>query len=129
MITAFPLVAILSFPYLWPLFILVCFFRQKKMLPLVVSALLVTWSAPVLFALTVRHDATFTPDHILRVTNENIDIACDQHLSVVVNGSTPGPALRLAPGTASWIRVYNDVDDQNLTMVGPPSSNIPGCRY
>ncbi|OIW24688.1 L-ascorbate oxidase [Coniochaeta ligniaria NRRL 30616] len=86
------------------------------MLPLVVPALLATWSAPVVFALTVRHDATFTPDHILRVTNDNIDIACDQHLSVVVNGSTPGPVLRLAPGTASWIRVYNDVDDQNVTM-------------
>jgi L-ascorbate oxidase len=91
------------------------------MLPLVVHALLATWSAPRAFALTVRHDATFTPDHILRVTNENIDIACDSHLSVIVNGTTPGPALRLAPGTASWIRVYNDVEDQNLTMVCPPS--------
>lgn len=91
------------------------------MLPLVVSALLATWSAQAAWALTVRHDSTFTPDHILRVTNENIDIACDQHLSVIVNGTTPGPVLRLAPGTASWIRVYNDVDDQNLTMVCPPS--------
>jgi hypothetical protein len=89
------------------------------MLFLAVSALLACWSVPGAFALTVRHDHTFTPDHILRVTNENVDIACDQHLSVVVNGSTPGPALRLAPGAASWIRVYNDVEDQNLTMVGP----------
>lgn len=99
------------------------------MLPFVGPVLLATWSAPVVSALVVRHDATFTPDHILRVTNENIDIACDQHLSVVVNGSTPGPALRLAPGTASWIRVYNDVEDQNLTMVCLPSSIIPGHRY
>jgi L-ascorbate oxidase len=91
------------------------------MLSFVVSASLASWLAPVAFALTVRHDTTFTPDHILRVTNENIDIACDQHLSVVVNGSTPGPIIRLAPGTASWIRVYNDVEDQNLTMVSPPS--------
>lgn len=87
------------------------------MLSLVVSALLASWSAPVAFALQVRHDSTFTPDHILRVTNEVIDIACDSHLSVVVNGSTPGPLIRLAPGTASWIRVYNDIEDQNLTMV------------
>ena len=92
------------------------------MLPLVVPVCLATWSAAVTLALTVRHDATFTPDHVLRVTNENIDIACDQHLSVVVNGTTPGPVLRLAPGTASWIRVYNDVEDQNLTMVGQPLS-------
>lgn len=96
------------------------------MLPLVVPALLATWSAPLVFALTVRHDSTFTPDHVLRVTNQNIDIACDQHLSVIVNGSTPGPVLRLAPGTASWIRVYNDVEDQNLTMVCLPSSTYRG---
>ncbi|KAB5542819.1 Cupredoxin [Coniochaeta sp. 2T2.1] len=87
------------------------------MLPLVVSALLATWSAPQFaLALLARHDSSFTPDHILRVTNDNIDIACDQHLSVVINGTTPGPVLHLAPGASSWIRVYNDVDDQNLTM-------------
>jgi len=93
------------------------------MLSLLVSALLATWSAHTAFALVVRHDDTFSPDHILRVTNENIDIACDQHLSVVVNGSTPGPVIRLAPGTSSWIRVYNDVEDQNLTMVCLSSSS------
>ena len=97
--------------------------RQNVMFPLVVSALLATWSAPQLaLALLARHDSSFTPDHILRVTNDNIDIACDQHLSVVINGTTPGPVLRLAPGTSSWIRVYNDVDDQNLTMVCRPST-------
>lgn len=88
------------------------------MLPYLFSALLATsWSASVTLALSVRHDSTFTPDHIIRVTNEVIDVACDSHLSVVVNGTTPGPLIRLAAGTASWIRVYNDVEDQNLTMV------------
>lgn len=93
--------------------------RADKMLPVVASALLATWTAQLAFALVIRHDDTFIPDHILRVTNDNIDIACDQHRSVVVNGTTPGPILRLAPGTSSWIRVYNDVEDQNLTMVCP----------
>lgn len=95
------------------------------MLSSVVSALLAIWPVPIALALTVRHDGDFTPDHILRVTNENIDIACDQHLSVIVNGTTPGPVIRLAPGTASWIRVYNDVEDQNLTMVGLAATYLP----
>lgn len=95
------------------------------MLSLVVYAWLTTWLALLASALIVRHDETFSPDHILRITNDNIDIACDQHLSVIVNGSTPGPAIRLAPGTASWIRVYNDIEDQNLTMVSP---SPPACE-
>jgi len=35
----------------------------------------------------------------------------------VINGTTPGPELRLRVGKTYWIRVYNDMATQNLTMV------------
>ncbi|KAH8885403.1 hypothetical protein GQ53DRAFT_828813 [Thozetella sp. PMI_491] len=62
------------------------------------------------------HNGTFTPDHVLRVTSATIPVACESRLSVVVNGTSPGPAIRLTPGVATWIRVYNDMTDKNLTM-------------
>ncbi|OQO14183.1 hypothetical protein B0A48_01059 [Cryoendolithus antarcticus] len=37
-------------------------------------------------------------------------------MSVVVNGTTPEPAIRIPAGKTSWIRVYNDMPDQNTTM-------------
>ena len=33
-------------------------------------------------------------------------------------GTSPGPELRFQEGQTKWVRVYNDMDDQNLTMVG-----------
>lgn len=65
----------------------------------------------------VTHDETFIPDHVLRVTKQNISVACESRYSVVINGTSPGPTLRLTPGTSAWIRVYNDMADSNLTMV------------
>jgi FtsP/CotA-like multicopper oxidase with cupredoxin domain len=66
----------------------------------------------------VVHDSDFVPDHVLVVTYENTSIACQSRLSTLVNGSTPGPTLRLQPGKTSWVRVYNNMADYNLTMVG-----------
>jgi FtsP/CotA-like multicopper oxidase with cupredoxin domain len=54
----------------------------------------------------VVHGSDFVPDHVLVVTYETL-----------VNGSTPGPTLRLQPGKTSWIRVYNNMPNDNLTMV------------
>jgi L-ascorbate oxidase len=62
------------------------------------------------------HDDTFVPDFVLRVTYETVDIACQSRLSVLVNGTSPGPAITLPPGKTSWIRVYNDMEDLNTTM-------------
>jgi L-ascorbate oxidase len=62
------------------------------------------------------HDASFVPDEILRITEENVTIACESRLSVLVNGTSPGPALRLKPGKTTWIRVYNDMEHWNTTM-------------
>ncbi|KAL4994100.1 Cupredoxin [Aspergillus recurvatus] len=64
----------------------------------------------------LRHDHPFQPDHILRVTADIYSEACSQRYSVLVNGSSPGPELRLREGEASWIRVYNDMTDANTTM-------------
>ncbi|KAF2768871.1 L-ascorbate oxidase [Teratosphaeria nubilosa] len=64
----------------------------------------------------VCHDDTFTPDFVLVVTYENVSIGCQSRPSVVINGSTPGPAVRLPAGVSSWIRVYNEMDEYNFTM-------------
>lgn len=63
------------------------------------------------------HDETFQPDHILRVSAKNISVACETRYSAVINGTSPGPELRLPAGQVTWIRVYNDMLDANLTMV------------
>ncbi|KAJ4149869.1 hypothetical protein LMH87_010647 [Akanthomyces muscarius] len=71
---------------------------------------------PPVYGRLVRHDASFQPDHILRVAAENYSQACSERYSVLVNGSLPGPELRLQEGEVSWIRVYNDMEDSNVTM-------------
>ncbi|KAJ4992343.1 L-ascorbate oxidase [Stagonosporopsis vannaccii] len=62
------------------------------------------------------HDSTFTPDFYLRVTYENYTVACQHRMSVLVNGTSPGPTLRLPPGKTSWVRVCNDMEKYNTTM-------------
>lgn len=62
------------------------------------------------------HDASFVPDEVLRITEEVIDIGCESRLTVLVNGTSPGPTLRLKAGKTTWIRVYNDMDHWNTTM-------------
>lgn len=63
------------------------------------------------------HDSSFVPDYTLHLTYENISLGCQHRPSVVINGSTPGPELRLKPGKTTWIRVYNDMTDYNTTVV------------
>ncbi|KAL9115517.1 MAG: hypothetical protein Q9227_000838 [Pyrenula ochraceoflavens] len=64
----------------------------------------------------VQHDASFVPDYVLRATAQNIPINCETRYSVIVNGTSPGPAITLQEGVTYWIRVFNDMTDQNLTM-------------
>ena len=63
------------------------------------------------------HDKTFVPDVILRGTAADVSQACINRLSVLLNGTSPGPEVRLRAGVTTWIRVYNDMDDHNLTVV------------
>lgn len=83
--------------------------------------LLLFWLQCLLVAATPgfeKHDKTFVPDEILRVSSRNISVACETRQSAVVNGTAPGPELRILPGQTTWIRVYNDMTNDNLTMVG-----------
>ena len=64
------------------------------------------------------HDSSFVPDAILRVTEQEVTQSCITKSGVVlINGTSPGPEIRLVEGQVFWIRVFNDMDTQNLTMV------------
>ncbi|KAI9838737.1 MAG: hypothetical protein M1838_004537 [Thelocarpon superellum] len=63
------------------------------------------------------HNGSFTPDAILRVTVETMVQSCLTKHNVVVNGTSPGPELRIPEGQTTWVRVFNDMPDQNLTMM------------
>ncbi|XP_055354088.1 uncharacterized protein LOC129599791 [Paramacrobiotus metropolitanus] len=62
------------------------------------------------------HDSSFVPDKILRVTAKNVSLDCTTRYSVIINGSIPGPELRFVEGQHVWIRVYNDMEDTNVTI-------------
>lgn len=64
-----------------------------------------------------NHDDSFTPDAVLTVTRQNISIAGINKYATMVNGSIPGPALRIPENVVFWVRVYNEIEDDNLTMV------------
>lgn len=69
-------------------------------------------------ATTQVHDASFVPDAVLRITAVNLAQSClPPKWTVLVNGTAPGPELRLQERKTYWIRVYNDMTDNNLTMV------------
>lgn len=75
---------------------------------------------PFLLALAqaalVVHDSSFVPDIVLEASYKNINIDCQTRRSVVINGTSPGPLVRLKEGKTSWIRVYNNLKDDNLTI-------------
>ncbi|KAI1339851.1 multicopper oxidase [Xylariaceae sp. FL0016] len=62
------------------------------------------------------HDASWQPEYVLFATDEDIIINCQQRHSVVFNGTSPGPPLYLREGQTTWIRVYNHMDNLNLTV-------------
>lgn len=64
----------------------------------------------------VKHDESFTPDIVLRISLDTIQLDCQARSSVLVNGTYPGPPIYLEPDVTTWIRVYNDADD-NSTIV------------
>lgn len=64
-----------------------------------------------------NHDDSFIPDAVLNVTRQNITIGGITKFATLVNGSIPGPALQIPENVVFWIRVYNNIEDDNLTMV------------
>ena len=80
--------------------------------------LLTCFSALLVSAANLQtHDASFQPDVVLRISKINAQIACTERESVVVNGTTPGPLVTLTAGKTTWIRVYNDMPNDNATTV------------
>lgn len=85
--------------------------------PPVVLLMLVAISIVTASRTCVTHDSSFTPDAALVVSWKNISQSCyPVKETVVVNGTTPGPELRIMEGKTYWIRVYNNMANQNLTM-------------
>jgi hypothetical protein len=69
------------------------------------------------------HDETWEPEYVLVATAQNITTNCESRYSVVFNGTSPGPAIYMREGKTTWVRVYNQIEDQNVTVVcwEPPS--------
>jgi len=63
------------------------------------------------------HNAGFKPDFYLSITYQNHSVACEHRMSALINGTSPGPALRLPAGKTSWVRVCNNMDEFNTTIV------------
>ena len=85
-------------------------------LALIASALL-----PLPFAAGIkppmRHDASWEPEYVLVATAENITINCQSRYSTVFNGTSPGPTIHLQEGKTTWVRVWNRIENDNVTVV------------
>ncbi|KAJ6443434.1 RTA1 domain protein [Purpureocillium lavendulum] len=68
------------------------------------------WLLRVIYSIDCRLDA------VLRVTRQDISVGGFVRSTALVNGTTPGPALRIPENEIVWIRVYNDMKEDNLTM-------------
>ncbi|KAH8654950.1 Cupredoxin [Tricladium varicosporioides] len=87
----------------------------QKFVPIVSAS--ITGLIQVAYANTVVHDKNFSPDAILHVTSGEKKQSCVPTKEILlINGVSPGPKLRFTEGDTVWIRVYNDIHDQNLTM-------------
>jgi len=64
------------------------------------------------------HNETFIPDAVIRVSSAETKQSCVNEKEVIlINGTSPGPEIRLEEGKTFWIRVHNDLEHENLTMV------------
>ena len=65
----------------------------------------------------LEHDKSFIPDATIRISEQNLTQSCLPPKPVIVlNGTSPGPELRLLEGGTYWIRVYNDIAHSNATI-------------
>ncbi|KAI9733903.1 MAG: hypothetical protein M1834_002558 [Cirrosporium novae-zelandiae] len=114
-----------------------CWGPALKVIPSKMTTFILTTCCLITFVLadSYRHDSSFNPDYILRLTAANYAQSCANRYSVLINGTSPGPELRLAPGQTTWIRIYNDMDVDNATvhwhgltaMVAPFSDGTPAA--
>ncbi|QIW98575.1 hypothetical protein AMS68_004093 [Peltaster fructicola] len=80
------------------------------------SVILLSLLGSVLCKQLWRHDPAFTPQYVLRITYELTSQACRYKPIALVNGTAPGPTLYMTENETTWVRVYNDMPSQNLTM-------------
>lgn len=74
----------------------------------------------------VAHDSSWEPEYVLVATSQNITANCQSRKSVVFNGTSPGPAIHMVEGQTTWVRVYNQMLDNNLTVVGQHPDEATG---
>ena len=87
------------------------------MLSIYISVVILLSISRLIEAANFVHDKSFTPDVIIRGTVQNVSQACTNRYSVLLNGTSPGPEVRIPAGKTTWVRVYNDMSDRNLTVV------------
>ncbi|KXJ94838.1 L-ascorbate oxidase [Microdochium bolleyi] len=63
-----------------------------------------------------RHGGSWQPEYVLVATAQNITINCESRYSVTFNNTSPGPVLRLQEGKTTWVRVWNRIPDNNVTV-------------
>ncbi|TVY88387.1 Multicopper oxidase [Lachnellula willkommii] len=89
---------------------------------------LVSFISPVEQAVTstipTKHGPSFSPDYSLRVTEQPFTQSCiTKDRVILVNGTSPGPGLRLTEGNIYWIRHWH-----GLSMAASPfSDGTPGA--
>ncbi|KAK6087001.1 L-ascorbate oxidase [Seiridium cupressi] len=64
----------------------------------------------------VTHDQYWEPEYVLVATAQNITTNCQSRYSVIFNGTSPGPAIYMTDGKTTWVRVYNQIEDKNVTV-------------
>ncbi|KAH7324905.1 Cupredoxin [Stachybotrys elegans] len=69
-----------------------------------------------LSATPIRHGADWEPEYVLVATAGNITINCKSRYSTILNGTSPGPTLHLQEGKTTWVRVWNRIPDDNVTV-------------
>ncbi|KAI0123766.1 Cupredoxin [Xylariales sp. AK1849] len=69
------------------------------------------------------HDEAWEPEHVLIATAQ-IAINCESQYSVAFNGTSSGPALCFEEGKTTWVRVYSQIEDKNVTTPIAPGEYL-----
>jgi len=114
---SFPKLLLWSLPLLFILIYTYLFAGFDVKIKILV-ALVLPNEKTVISTVPMLHDTSFSPNFTLRVTEQPFTQSCITKNDVIlINGTSPGPELRLREGNIYWVRVFNDMENNNLTMV------------
>lgn len=82
-------------------------------------------SLPILLASHLVQ--AWQPDYVLHISNDTIAADCTARKSTVINGTSPGPEIRVKEGDHVWIRVYNDMEESNTTLHWQYALSLVSC--